>query len=84
MVDLKLKERFPVSLIFMTSPNLFSNQNNFSPSDTGARRPRHESDHSLECIADIKNAWNFTSTLPRATSSWQAASGQKQFTILLH
>lgn len=55
MVDLEVKERFPVSPTFMTSPKLFSNQNN-SPSDTGVRRQRRESDHSLECIADIKNA----------------------------
>jgi hypothetical protein len=64
MVDLEIKDRFPVSLIFMTNPNWFSGQNNFSPSDTGIRRSRHESDHSLECIADIKNAWNYTSTHP--------------------
>ena len=65
MVDLEIKKRFPVIPIFMTSPNWFSGQNNFSLSDTGVRRPRHESDHSLDCIADVKNAWNSTSTPPR-------------------
>jgi len=84
MVDLEIKERFPVSPIFMTSPNWFSGQNNFSPSDTGVRRQGRESDHSLECIADIKNSWNYTSTPPRATSSCKDASGQEQLTIFPH
>jgi hypothetical protein len=84
MVDLEIKKRFPGIPVFMTSPNWFSGQNNFSPSDTGVRRPRHESDHSLDCIADVKNAWNYTSTPPRAMSSWQDASAQEHLTILPH
>jgi hypothetical protein len=30
----------------------------------GVKRPRREADHSLPSSAEVKNAWNFTSTTP--------------------
>jgi hypothetical protein len=37
----------------------------------GVKRPSHEADHSPPSVAEVTNAWNYTSTLH--TSSWRGA-----------
>jgi hypothetical protein len=49
----------------------------------GIKWPRREADHSPQCSADVKNAWNYTSSLQYAFMSWCSVKEQGQLRMFL-
>jgi hypothetical protein len=54
----------------------------------GVKRPGREADYSPPSSADVKNAWNYTSTPPinlrGVVPSWEKAGGQLYFYLYFH
>jgi hypothetical protein len=49
--------------------------------EPGIKRPEREADHSPPPIADVKNAWRETSTLPYVFMSWYFVMPRDSFTF---
>jgi hypothetical protein len=50
----------------------------------GVKRSEREADHSPPSIAEVKNAWSYTSTPQYAFMAWCSIKAQGQLYLLLH